>query len=340
MASSKPRFKLLESSDATLLVSPEYRGFIAGLKSRVQAARISAARAVNSEIILLYWDIGQGIVEKQQALGWGESVVELVAADLRRAFPEVKGFSLANVWRMRQFYAAFTEQDFLAQAARELGKNAPRQSAHSSFKKATLEAQPCSAAGSDNAILAQAVRELAATVPWGHHVLLLGRIKPAPELLWYLHSTARLGWSRNVLLNQIKAGAYERSVTDKKSHNFGLALPEHLAEQADEMLKSSYSLEFLGIRPPQQGEPHRRRDLTTSIETPHGSEGEAPHTKTARRYRAGGIRCMNPVLRPGWANPDESGYPEPMRGRFFPWLFQAGRAVNWHDQPIYHEIPA
>ena len=58
----------------------------------------------------------------------------------------------------------------------------------------------------------------------------------------------RFGWTRNVLLNQIKAGAYLRSVTDKKSHNFALALPEHLAEQADEMLKSAYSLEFLGLR--------------------------------------------------------------------------------------------
>jgi predicted nuclease of restriction endonuclease-like (RecB) superfamily len=58
----------------------------------------------------------------------------------------------------------------------------------------------------------------------------------------------RFGWTRNVLLNQIKANAYVRSVTDPKSHNFALTLPEHLAEQADEMLKSTYSLEFLGLR--------------------------------------------------------------------------------------------
>jgi len=50
------------------------------------------------------------------------------------------------------------------------------------------------------------------------------------------------------LLNQIKAGAYERAVTEKKTHNFPLALPQYLAEQADEALKSSYNLEFLGIR--------------------------------------------------------------------------------------------
>ena len=61
-------------------------------------------------------------------------------------------------------------------------------------------------------------------------------------------TTARFGWSRNVLLNQIKAQAYERSLAEGKSHNFPTALPEHLAEQAEEALKSSYNLEFLGIR--------------------------------------------------------------------------------------------
>ena len=50
-----------------------------------------------------------------------------------------------------------------------------------------------------------------------------------------------------MLLNQIKAGAFERTVTEKKTHNFALALPEHFAEQADEMMKSRYNLEFLGI---------------------------------------------------------------------------------------------
>lgn len=54
--------------------------------------------------------------------------------------------------------------------------------------------------------------------------------------------------SAKVLLNQIRASSYERAVTEKKTHNFDLALPEHFAEQADEMLKSSYNLEFPGLR--------------------------------------------------------------------------------------------
>ena len=86
-----------------------------------------------------------------------------------------------------------------------------------------------------------------AAVPWGHHVELLKKVKDPAARIYYLRATAQLGWSRNVLLNQIKAGACERAVKERKTHNFPLALPAHFAEQADEMMKSRYNLEFLGI---------------------------------------------------------------------------------------------
>lgn len=108
--------------DATLLTTPEYRRFIDDLKSRVLSARISAARAINRDLTLLYWDIGRAIVEKQQVLGWGESVVEIVAADLRRAFPKMTGFSPRNVWDMRRFFQEYTSPEFLSQTVREIGR--------------------------------------------------------------------------------------------------------------------------------------------------------------------------------------------------------------------------
>jgi predicted nuclease of restriction endonuclease-like (RecB) superfamily len=92
------------------------------------------------------------------------------------------------------------------------------------------------------------LQQLVAEIPWGQNLLILNRIPDPAARLYYLQATARFGWSRNVLLNQIKASAYERAVKEKKTHNFPLALPEYLVEQADEMLKSSYNLEFLGIR--------------------------------------------------------------------------------------------
>lgn len=210
------------------IASPEYRRFIEELKARVLSAHLSAARAINCDLILLYWDIGRGIVEKQETLGWGDAVVEMVAADLRRTFPEMRGFSSSNVWRMRQFVLLHAQTDFLAQAAREL---------RIGIEETMLEQ-----------ILAQVARELLSLIPWWHHVELMAKVKEPAAYYYYLRTTAQFGWSRNVLLNQIKAGAYERAVIEKKTHNFPLALPEYLAEQADEMMKSSYNLEFLGIR--------------------------------------------------------------------------------------------
>jgi predicted nuclease of restriction endonuclease-like (RecB) superfamily len=218
----------MSKKNLSLSASPDYRQFIAEVKARVGSARLAAARSVNRELILLYWDIGRAITEKQKALGWGDSVVERLSADLRAEFPDMRGFSPQNVWRMRQFYLAHTDKRFLAQVVREI----------------TKEGKPAP----DPENLAQAVREMLAVLPWGHHANALAKVADPAARLYYLQAAASFGWSRNVLLNQIKGGAYERAVTEKKSHNFALALPEYLAEQAEEMLKSSYNLEFLGIR--------------------------------------------------------------------------------------------
>ena len=220
----------------TLAITADYRQFVEELKSRVATAHLFAARRINQEMIFLYWDIGREIVMKQQALGWGESVVEILASDLQRSFPAAKGFSSANIWRMRQFYLVHNECQFLAQVVREMEAGpAPH---HPKPFLPHLVAEIGNPYSEPN--LAQAVRDFVSAVPWGHHVLMLGQMKSPEEHFWYLSATARFGWSRNVLLNQIKAGAYERAVTEKKTHNFDLALPEHFAEQADEMLKSSY----------------------------------------------------------------------------------------------------
>ena len=71
----------------------DYLPFIEDLKRRVAAARLSAARAVNRELITLYWDIGEAISRKQQTEGWGQSVVERIARDLRAAFPGSQVFN-------------------------------------------------------------------------------------------------------------------------------------------------------------------------------------------------------------------------------------------------------
>ena len=98
-------------------ITADYTEFLAELKGRIQMGRLNAGRAVNRELVFLYWDIGRGIVEKQETAGWGDTIVERLAADLRTEFPSMRGFSPANVWRMRQFYEVYSSGAFLAQAA-------------------------------------------------------------------------------------------------------------------------------------------------------------------------------------------------------------------------------
>ncbi|MFA5093269.1 MAG: PDDEXK nuclease domain-containing protein [Candidatus Omnitrophota bacterium] len=95
----------------------------------------------------------------------------------------------------------------------------------------------------NDSILQQLVREL----PWGHNILIFSRIKNTKERTYYLKASVEMGWSRNVLLNQIKAGAYHYQKNIPKQHNFLKTLPIHLTEQADESIKSVYNLEFLDI---------------------------------------------------------------------------------------------
>lgn len=80
-----------------------YRDLLSEIKTRVRQAQHRAALSANAEIILLYWDIGRIIAERQELEGWGASVVPRLAADLKNELPEEKGFSETNLKRMVQF---------------------------------------------------------------------------------------------------------------------------------------------------------------------------------------------------------------------------------------------
>ncbi len=102
-------------------VSDNYRHLLMELKQRIRSAQYEALKAVNREMINLYWDIGQIIVTQQQGATWGKSVVEQLAKDLQAEFPGISGFSAANLWRMRLFYESYVNNEKLAPMVREIG---------------------------------------------------------------------------------------------------------------------------------------------------------------------------------------------------------------------------
>lgn len=89
------------------IMSVEYRELLSNLKERIRHSQYEALKVVNKELILLYWDIGRMIVERQTRHGWGKAIVETLARDLQLEFPGMQGFSVQNLWYMRQFYAEY-----------------------------------------------------------------------------------------------------------------------------------------------------------------------------------------------------------------------------------------
>lgn len=106
---------------ASLAPTPSgYADWLLDLKSRIHTAQQRAALAVNRELVLLYWQIGRDILARQAEQGWGAKVIERLAHDLRAAFPEMKGFSRANLMYMRAFAGAWPEEAIVQQAVGQL----------------------------------------------------------------------------------------------------------------------------------------------------------------------------------------------------------------------------
>lgn len=94
------------------------------------------------------------------------------------------------------------------------------------------------------------LRQTVALLPWKHNLMIISKSSDIEEARFYVEQALEMGWSRNVLLNFIKADTYKHSKILPKQYDFQKALPDHLQEQADEILKSTYNLKFLGLLQP------------------------------------------------------------------------------------------
>ena len=142
----------------------DYAEFLARLKSRIVAARTRAVLAANSALIELYWGLGHEILQRSARERWGSKVVERLAADLRREFPDMTGLSRRNLLYMRAFAEAWPGLD-----------------------------------DGDPPIVQRPVAQL----PWGHNIVLLTKLEDADTRTWYAQQAIAQGWSRAVLEAQI-----------------------------------------------------------------------------------------------------------------------------------------
>lgn len=90
-----------------------YPSFLADVKQRIRGAQYSALKAVNTELIGLYWELGRIIFERQQREGWGAAVIDRLSKDLQAEFPGRSGFSRRNLYNIGELYLSYKDDEFV-----------------------------------------------------------------------------------------------------------------------------------------------------------------------------------------------------------------------------------
>ena len=190
-----------------MLKNTEYKNFIVEIKKQIQNSQIKASISVNKELLKLYWNIAEMIIDKQQNSSWGDGFIEEVSKELKKEFPQMKGFSKRNIQYMKKWYlywSAITPQ-----------------------------------------LVAQVKKETIFQIPWGHNREIVSKMKDIDKAIFYVNKTIENNWSRSVLVHQIEYGLFERQ--GKAINNFIDKLPDIQSDLAKETLKDPYCFDFLTL---------------------------------------------------------------------------------------------
>lgn len=225
-----------------------YSGLLTEIKERIRQSQARAALSVNAEMILMYWDIGRMIQQRQQMEGWGAAVIPRLASDLKNELPDVKGFSERNIGRMIAFYREYSNGSVIL----------PQPVAKLYGVSGKAEKMPQPVAKMPEADESGIMQRLVAQIPWGHNILLMEKVKDLPTRLWYMEQTSEQGWSRDTLSAKIKGKAHERQ--GQAITNFSDRLPAPQSDLARQLLKDPYLFDFLTIE-----EPFHERELETGL---------------------------------------------------------------------------
>ena len=218
--------------------SNEYKNWLKEIKSKISVSQIKAALKVNSELLNLYWELGKDINEKQESLGWGNSVVKQLSKDLTLEF-DSNGFSSRNLFYIQKWYLFYSDEK--VQQVVALLENNKKLS-----KLAKLE--------EDKSL----IKPLLLQIPWGHHINIITKCKNIDEAIFYVIETIQNNWSRSILVHQIESKLYERQ--GKAITNFELTLPKPQSDLAKETLKNPYNFDFLTL-----GKEAQERDIEDAL---------------------------------------------------------------------------
>lgn len=200
------------------LIDNTYISILETLKNKIRQSRYNASKAVNIELLKLYWEIGDTIIRQQNEQGWGAKIIDNLSRDLRLEFPDFKGVSVRNLKYMKAFAEAYPS--FLSIVQVPL---------------AQLE----------NNIQNEFVQVPLAQLTWYHHITLIDKIKDSNVREFYITKCAENGWSRDIMVRQIETKLHEKQ--GNAITNFKQTLPALDSDLAQQTIKSTYSFDFISF---------------------------------------------------------------------------------------------
>lgn len=209
-------------------LSENYINWRRKIISLIEQSKLKAILSVNTELLTLYWEIGNDILTKQKEQGWGTKVITQLSKDLTERFPDDRGYSERNLKYMRKFALSYPDFPIVQVPLAQL-EQLP-------IRKAALAELPCDENGIVQVPLAQ--------ISWYHHMSLISKVPTEAERAFYIIETAANGWSRDVMLSQVASGyikAKGNAIT-----NFQHTLPAYQSDLAQYAFKDPYNFSFLG----------------------------------------------------------------------------------------------
>jgi predicted nuclease of restriction endonuclease-like (RecB) superfamily len=184
-----------------------YIDWIEDRKLKIRPAQLKASVAVSEEMILLYWDIGKSMPEKQGEFSWGNKIVEQMAKDLKREIPDTNGFSRTNLFAMRKFYLFYKDDAFVHQPGGQIKDSF--ELVHEAGGQLTRDSILCK-------------------IPRRHHIAILGNCNSTGKAKFYIQQIIQNNWSRNVLEMQLESKLIERQ--GRAANNSELTLSKPLSD--------------------------------------------------------------------------------------------------------------
>lgn len=236
----------------------DYIEWLKEIKNRYQNIRNRVALQANYGALEFNWLLGRDIVQKKAESRWGAGVVNQLCLDFKATFPDVRGFSVRNLYYMKEWYEFYMTDDEHKQILHQLGAKLQETENQNPIKLHQLGAEIISNDKISNILENNGMLPIFGIVPWKHHLVITSKCKSIKEAFYYIKRIIDEGLSKRELEDIIEADDFSKY--GHATTNFSTQLPAQQSQLAMNVLKDPYRLDFLTL---ERG--YNERDLENAI---------------------------------------------------------------------------